>query len=96
MFLRLFENKFGASLAEKVSDQHAAGAIDKSIDGHGILTLYFDCANRARQAGGTKFTVIEPERFDCIAELRTSLREHQFENLIRLCFDIVRWSGVSS
>lgn len=32
VFLRLLENKIGADFAEKIADQHAAGAIDEAIN----------------------------------------------------------------
>ena len=79
IFLRLFENKFDAGLAQEVPDQHAALAIDERIDRQRILAFEFYRADGPRQTSWTKVAVVEPERFDGIAELRFRLREQCVE-----------------
>lgn len=86
ILLRLFEDVTGADLAQEIPDQHPARAVDETVDGHGVLPLELDLINWARQAARAQVAVVQPERFHCIAELRFSLRVHQFEDLLSLGF----------
>ena len=58
MFLGLFEYIFCTGLAQEISDQHAAFAIDERVDCQGILAFEFDRTARALCTAWTEMGVI--------------------------------------
>lgn len=86
---RLFENVVGAGVAEKISDQHPARTVHESVDGQRVFALVFHFVYRARHTTWAKIVGVEPKRLDRVPELRFSLRVHQFEDLVCLCFGII-------
>ena len=61
VLLCFFENKLGASLAEKIPDQHAAWTVHEAVDRHRIFAFHFDHADGSRQTGWAQVAFIEPE-----------------------------------
>lgn len=90
IFLRRIEYLQGASLAQEIANQYAARAIDERIERQTILPLVFYDLYRSPRARGAQVAIVEPERLDRIAKLRSCLSEQHLQEVVNRVFVCVR------